>query len=127
MSDYAVKFIGHIVENKRPDGFPREISSFGTYHAKDNRELAAVINEEVSQILRNGGIFVQLDPTEIIDVKKLNAEGRIFVPMHMITYISTIISLMTSMPKAVDTGIVNPSGDPVVEYEDENGNRIKPS
>jgi hypothetical protein len=126
MFHYTAKFIGYINERKRPENFPRSIYCIGTYQVNNVAELAALINNEMETIFRIQGMMIQIDPTTI-DPAKINVEGRIFVPMHMITHIRAEIKQMQPRPLVVDTGVLDAAGKPVAAYENAEGQRILPS
>lgn len=124
--DYMVKFIAAIDERKRPENFPRSVFAIGTYSAADNRQLAGQINDEMMGILQMHGMMISTDPAATIDMMKVTTEGRVFVPMHMITHFRTEVKSMSPMPLPVDTGVLDPQGKKIVEYETE-GKRVLPS
>ncbi len=126
-SDFLVKFIGHIDESRRPEGFQRDIVAIGTYRVENNQEIANEINKELMAFIGMQGMIVQIDPSSVIDMSKLNIEGRIFVPMSMISYIKVEVINMTAMPSIVDTGEKDANGKPIKEYQTPEGKKILPS
>ncbi len=127
MPDFIVKFIGHIDELRRPEGFQRDIVAIGTYHVENNRQIADIINNELMAFITMQGMIVQLDPSQMIDLSKLNTEGRYFIPMHMISYIKTEVSNMTPMPNIVDLEEKDANGKPIKEFQTREGKKILPS
>ena len=127
MPDFTVKFIGHINERTRSEGFPRDIFAIGTYRVKDNKEIANVINNELMAFIGMQGMIVQLDPSQTVDLNKLNTDGRVFVPMSQIAFIRTEVSNMTPMPQMLDTGEVDEKGKPIKEFQTPEGEKILPS
>lgn len=127
MPDYAVKVIGHIDERKRPEGFPHAVFAIGTYRAESAKHLADQVNSEVMQILQMQGMIISVDSARTIDTSKVNAEGRVFVPMHMITYLQTEIQAMAPMPQIVETGVLDAQGKPVTAFEMPDGKKVQPS
>jgi hypothetical protein len=127
MPDFTVRFIGHIDELRRPEGFPHEVTAIGTYRADDNKGIADIVNNELMAFVHQiNGMIVQLDPAQIVDLSKVNVKGRYYVPMSMISYIRTEIVNMTKMPELVDTGILNAHGKEVKTYELD-GKKVLPS
>ncbi len=127
MPDFTVKFIGHIDELRRPQGFQHDIVAVGTYRVENNRQIADVINNELMAFIGMQGMIVQLDPAKTVDLSKLNTEGRVFIPMHMISYIRTEVSNMTPMPSIVETGELDKAGKPIKEFQTPEGQKILPS
>ena len=128
MTEFTVRFIGHINERTRSEGFPEDIVAIGTYRVDTNKEIAGVINNELMAFIHQvKGMIVQLDPAQTADMSKLNTEGRVFVPMHQIAYIRTEISIMSPMPTLVETGALDANGKLVKEYQTPEGFKILPS
>jgi hypothetical protein len=127
MPDFIIKFIGHIHERHRSENFPHDIVAIGTYRVENNREIARKIQEELMAFIGMQGMIVQLDPAATVDMTKLNTEGRVFVPMHMIAYIYTEVINMTPMPGLLDTGEKDKDGKSIVEYQSSEGKKILPS
>jgi hypothetical protein len=125
--DFTVRYIAHIDERKRPENFPHSFSTIGTYRVQNPEQLKSIVNSELGSIIQNGGMIVPLDPSQTVDTQKVNIDDRIYVPMHMITYIEADIRPMAAMPNIVDTGIVDANGKAIKEYEMQDGKRMLPS
>jgi len=125
--EFSVKFIGHIDERRRSENFPRDIVTIGTYRVENNKQIADVVNEELKQFIMVGGMIVSLDPAQTIDTRKLTTDNRFYVPMHMIAYIRTEVSMTAPMPQLVDTGVLDKEGNPIQEFQTPDGERIRPS
>lgn len=129
MASYTAKFIAFICERTRPENFPKQVFSVGTYRADNNMQLAELINNEMAIIIQNQGMMISTEPEQVVDLNNVltNLKTRIFVPMHMIAYIRTDLQPMTSLPLSVDTGVLTADGKRVMEYQNVDGEVIKPS
>ena len=129
MASYTAKFIAHIDERKRPENFPKQVFCIGTYRADNNGQLAEQINSEMTTIIQNQGMMISTDPEQVVDLTNVlvNLKNRIFIPIHMITYIQTELQQMGAMPIPVATGIVGPDGKIIIEYQTPEGEVVKPS
>lgn len=129
MPSYTAKFIAHIDERKRPEGFPRTVYCVGTYFANSNAQLAELINSEITTIIQNQGMMISTDPEATIDLRSVlaNISKRVFIPIHMISHIRTELKQMANMPIQVDTGVLTDDGKQVKEYQTIEGEVIKPS
>ena len=70
--------------------------------------------------------FTSVDAWPYLNVL-VNLKNRIFIPIHMITYIQTELQQMGAMPIPVATGIVGPDGKTIIEYRTPEGETVKPS
>ena len=87
-ADYFVTFYGRIVEDKRPEGFPKIVKSTFIVRVLSLDELKKAADQEAIRIVKQGGMVVSLGE-EIEDPDGPSISGnRVFVPMHMIAYIS---------------------------------------
>jgi hypothetical protein len=88
--DYMIRFVGHIVERSRPDGFPKEIYSDLYVRADNPSGLKAAINQHCQVFINEGCMIVPKNPDEVEESVNVKYDSRIIVPWHMIAYISTI-------------------------------------
>lgn len=107
MSDYRVRFIGGIVENKRPDGFPQEIFyDVFVRQTPEGDEVRTVTNNEAGTIAKYQGMTVLVDPNAMQEPSKKKYDVKIFVPLHMITHIRTETTMLVSdVPDVGDEGV----------------------
>lgn len=127
MAEFTIKFIGHIKERERSEGFPADVMAIGTYSVQDNRQIAEEINKELMAFIGIQGMIVQIDPAQTVDMTKLNTLGRIFVPMSHIAFIRVEVSNMTPMPNMIDTGEKDDNGKAIMEYRDGKDFKVLPS
>jgi hypothetical protein len=112
MSDYLIKFIGHINERKRPENFPREIYDllFVRIDEKVGKDgLVNAVNTESMKYIRLQGMTVRMvDPEQMEDLTKIDTE-RMYVPMHMITHITAEVSgpIVGNAPIVDSTGLAS--------------------
>jgi len=129
MPSYTAKYIAFIDERRRPENFPKQVYCVGTYFAQNNAQLAEQLNNEITTIIQNQGMIISVDPESTIDLTNViaNLEGRVFIPMHMITHIRTQVKQMGAMPIPTDTGVLDADGKKVIEYQTPEGTVVKPS
>lgn len=87
---FIVTFKGHIDERKRPEFFPHEIRDVVILEAEDKTGLVKAFNDYTISWIRIQGMTVRKDPYAVEDPAKVDI-NRMFVPMHMITYIDSEI------------------------------------
>lgn len=90
MTDWCVRFIGHVDETRRPVGFPREVYSDLYVRADNAAGLKAAINSQAQVFINEGCMIVPKDPGQIEEMVSTAHDSRWIVPFHMITFISTI-------------------------------------
>lgn len=83
---YLITFIGHIDERKRPENFPRQIIEQLIVEAETKDQIVSAVNDYSMKYIKVQGMSVKRDPAGVTDVAKIDTD-RMFVPMHMITYI----------------------------------------
>ena len=89
MSDYSIRFIGHMDEMKRPDGFPKEIHFDMFARVNNEEDLREAINEYAKTLIKQQCMIVPADHSEIEDKTKMKFDSKIMVPMSSLVYIST--------------------------------------
>ena len=88
--DYMVRFVGHVDERKRPEGFPREIYSDIFCRVKNEQELKVAINEQSKVYIVQQCMVVPKEPGRMESLAKPEFDTRMLVPLHLITHITTI-------------------------------------
>jgi hypothetical protein len=102
--DFLVTFVGHIDVHKKPDGFPVIQGRPGEVHdlvfiRSENKEgIVNAVNTESLKYIRYQGMSVRRDPYAHEDPAKIDTD-RMFVPMHMLTYISAEVKLIQGQPE----------------------------
>ncbi len=105
MSDYRVRFIGHIDDRKRPEGFPREVYSDIFCRVKNEQELKAAINEQSKVFILQQCMVVPKGDVLVEDMSKVRFDTRMMVMMHMITHIDTITTkIIGEIPEVGEDG-----------------------
>lgn len=87
MPDYMVKFIAHIIEEFRPENFPKKVFKDMFVRVVNNDGLRAKTNEGLREFILNQGLIILKDPT--IEVNEFRQDVQIFIPAHMISYLET--------------------------------------
>lgn len=100
MPDYILSFVGHIIEEIRPIDFPTEVRHDFITRVENVEDLFKITNDQCATFIRQSGMIVFKDPNRVLFLEKSgsekNLDNRIFVPMHMISYISTETKIMDS-------------------------------
>ena len=90
MADYRVEFIAKIVPSKRTNDLPDEAVHEIFVRAVDFNGLRDAINNEMNLFIQQQGMIVDRTPGELIhDGTERLLDRRIFIPVHMISNIST--------------------------------------
>ena len=95
MADYTISFVGHIVPSFRPHGFPAFVRDDMVCRVESLDGLRKMTNEKYISYIRNGGMFVYVNPAQVDDSKYV-PDAQMFIPMHMISYINTITKKLAS-------------------------------
>lgn len=94
MAQYHIKFIGHIIEEFRPEGFPKQVT-FDLFVDVANTEfLKKVTNDTFNQIRHTGGMVIVKPGT--IPTPHFQPDKQFFVPMHMISWLETETKILAS-------------------------------
>lgn len=108
-AQFFVRFKAHIVESKRPAGFPKELVSDMVVQVNSIQELFQATNEQAGKIIAMQAFITQKDQNEPHvevdpnDQSGTNLDKRILVPLHMISFIETETKRLTNqMP---ETGV----------------------
>ena len=103
--DFMIRFVGHIDERKRPENFPQEIYADVYARVQNEQELKTVINEQAKVFMLQNCMVVPKKPGELEDMNKVILDARWLVPLHMITYITTITKrIMGEIPEINEVG-----------------------
>ena len=104
--EYMVRFTGHIDENKRPDGFAYEVYSDIFFDAKSPTELRDNIKSMYKIFAAQQCMLVPSNPDAIQnDESRFDYDSLIYVPMHMLTSISTKTKMLSGgVPKVNQDG-----------------------
>ncbi|SRR6266478_166456 len=90
MTDHLIRFFGHIVEIKRPHGFPAVVWFDKIVRVEKREQLDFEINKEATIIIvRQRGMIVTKNQNygHIQAANDMSFENRMFVPMEMIAYL----------------------------------------
>ena len=112
--DYLVRFIGHINEKSRPDGFPKEVYSDLYVRAGSDAGLRKAINEQSMVFIRDNCMIVPKNPEKIEDAFRPSLDSRMIIPWHMITHLTTVTKpIVGGLPELNRDG-----GDEGLEFSD---------
>lgn len=92
MTDWHIRFIGHIDETRRPVDFPKEIYSDLYVRADNPTGLRQAINSQCQVFINEDCMIVPKDPGAIEEftAQHIPADSRMLVPFHMLTHITTV-------------------------------------
>jgi hypothetical protein len=100
MPDYLFEFTAHIVEDKRPEGFPKKVYIREQYAGiPSDEQVKDLYNSRVKAFITNPGIIVFLNEDETIDTTAISFEQRVFIPWHMISYFHGRVKVVTPPPE----------------------------
>jgi hypothetical protein len=103
--NYLVTITGHINEEVRPEGFPREIRQVEVISAVNNAKLGEAVNDLTILHLRNRGMAVRKDPYAKIDPYTLDL-NRMWVPMDMISHMDVDVQMIQELNNIDETGTI---------------------
>lgn len=116
--EYMVRFTGHIDENKRPDGFAYEVYSDIFFDAKTLMELRDKIKSIYKIFAAQQCMLVPANPDAIQnDESRFDYDSLIYVPIHMITSISTTTKMLSGNVPTTGEGGVYESKNGVKEWK----------
>jgi hypothetical protein len=104
--DYCVRFVGHIDELKRPENFPKEVYLDALYRVNNEAELKTSINNQSAVFMAHQAMAVFKDSNAVQEFGKAARDTRMLVPMHMITHITTITTLIAGEIPEISSGNV---------------------
>jgi hypothetical protein len=87
MAEYFLKITGHLLESKRPENFPKEITNNFVFEIKDLKAFWPNATKELVAIVHQGGMLVKKNSTALVEDDGLSEiNTRVFVPIHMISH-----------------------------------------
>jgi hypothetical protein len=106
MSEYLIRLKYHLVPATKPDGWENPMHyDVHLMNVRNFEDIQKMTNETISSILRTGSAIVMKSsakPTENENVELLNS--RVFVPLHMVSFIETEIKAVTGQTPWVPNG-----------------------
>jgi hypothetical protein len=106
--DYLIRYFGHVVEIKRPDGFPRVVWFDKIVRVQNKEQLENIINTEAAiMIIKQRGMVVMKNQVlgAIQPGDDTSFANRMFVPMEMLAYMDCEISEITGETPNFEDGI----------------------
>jgi hypothetical protein len=97
---YYVSFNGHLVESRRPDGWPRVVRDKFVYQCDTGEQLASYLNEKAKDIQNRGGMHINFTKKEAEELRgdEMSTDQSFgygcFVPMSMFTHIDYTVRFM---------------------------------
>lgn len=92
---YFVKFTGYIDELRRPENFPHEVHVTEVYNEVESlQHLQFLVNDRFIKLATSAGLVVLKNEDEPSEEGKLTFDKRIFIPWHMITYMTMDVKYM---------------------------------
>jgi hypothetical protein len=107
-TDYLVRFLGHVIEIKRPDGFPQVVWFDKIFRVPNRVTLEGEINKEATTIImRQRGMVVtkNQNPGHVQTGDDVSFENRIFVPMEMLAYVECEVTDITGETPNFEDGV----------------------
>ena len=89
MADYIVRFIGHITPFLRPPHFPETVVDEYVFHVENLDGLKVETDKRFGFYCRGiSGMFIYKSPSKVDD-SKFVPDSQYFVPISMISHITT--------------------------------------
>lgn len=104
---FIVRFVAHLIEEKRPGGFPSKVHTDINVQTDSRDVLKKAINDFLAVMVMQRGMVID-KPQDFSSYEGLkpdykDLDSRIFVPYHMFAYIETVTKLVSAK--------VEPEGD----------------
>ena len=100
MPSFLVDFTAYIDENRRPDGFPREVHIKENYTDVPSTEiLKKIVNDRFVALVTSQGLVVFKNPDEIYDQTTITFDKRVYIPWHMITHMHVSTHQIIEIPE----------------------------
>ncbi len=111
----VITIFGHIDVHKRPQGFPEVIKQIIHLDIETKEQLLQQLNGFTVSIAQMQGMSVRNNSAVMQDFNKLDLE-RMWVPMHMLTYIHATVQSVTGETPTFDSDgkLVNKAGEEVL-------------
>lgn len=106
--DYLIRYFGHVIEIKRPDGFPGVVWFDKIVRVQNKEQLENIINTEAAiMIIKQRGMVVMKNQTigAIQPGDDTSFANRMFVPMEMLAYMDCEIIEITGETPNHEDGI----------------------
>jgi hypothetical protein len=103
--DYSIRFIGHVIEEYKPEGWPDTIENSSILRVDNMQQVMEYLGAIGTKIKKEEGLW---STTDLPGQQKSDAHfGRgVFVPMHMFTHVSfSARSLAGETPDENDRGV----------------------
>ena len=111
MADYIITYHGHIKEQTRPEGFPKEVRDSLFISADTEAGIAKAVNDGMNGYIRLLGMYVRKDPSGVTKQNGFEPD-RMWVPMDMLSYIDyTVKQIQSSRPVLSVTGDASVDGE----------------
>lgn len=105
--NFFVRFIGHVNERIRPEGFPREIYVDYVLQEVTDEQLKNMVQAYMDQFVKQNGMVAKINHSETEDETRLSFNKKMFVPMFMIAFIDISVSIIADLlPQEVTEGKV---------------------
>jgi hypothetical protein len=107
-TDHLIRFYGHVIEIKRPDGFPRVVWFDKLVRVPNKEALELEINKEAAIIIiKQRGMVITKNQTlgHIQIGDDTSFENRMFVPMEMLAYIDCEVKDITGETPNCEDGV----------------------
>jgi len=94
--DYSIRFIGHVLETKRPSGWPTTVENSVVLRAEKQDDVFHYLTEIGLKIKRDQSLFCNMD-FEYDEEKsdKTFGNGKM-IPLHMLSHVSFIVRVLAS-------------------------------
>jgi hypothetical protein len=105
VQQYSIRFIGHVIETRKPLAWPDTIECGVIFETDDIEDVRAYLEKTADKIKREQGIYTQINlPGQEKSMDEFG-NGK-FVPLHMFTHVSFSVRRLSGvMPNENDKGV----------------------
>jgi hypothetical protein len=106
LPDYSVKFLVHLIPQTKPEGWDNPVVHDTFVSANSFQNLKEMVNNEIGAFIKQRGVVILKEPKKPLEDNIETMDLRLFIPIHMVSYISTSTKRMTTdMPNLSDDNL----------------------
>jgi hypothetical protein len=94
--DYLVTYEFHLMKRKKLDDWPNPVVNVAAYPAENMSALRKAIDTQIITFAKQGGVVTLKDTNRPLRDDLATIDLRIWIPMHMVTHITTRTKMMSA-------------------------------
>ncbi|MDA4130150.1 MAG: hypothetical protein OK457_05230 [Thaumarchaeota archaeon] len=107
MSDYSVRFVVNLIPALKPEGWPNPVYHDVIFRVEDFQSLRSLVDQQMLKMIQQNGVVIMKETKKPLTESIESWDLRRFVPLHMVAFINTETSLLTSVfPESNTEGVI---------------------